>query len=90
MNTLIKNKKKALRKAKVLRHTMSRFTLSGLVAVSRCLTCGMMLYIAGAPSLRLYKKTVSGEASRQQCLGRHYTVAEAVEYYYEQEGLVSA
>ena len=67
MNSLIKNKKKALKKVKKFNHEMSRFYMVLGFALSRCKVCGMMLYVGGKPNRYLYRKIISGDATHISC-----------------------
>lgn len=72
MNSLIKNKRRALRAAVIKGHKFDYSTRDNKYNIFRCLICGMMLYVTGKHYHRTYGKTVSGDASTLSCDPDYY------------------
>jgi hypothetical protein len=68
MNSLIRNKKKAKIASQKMGHKMGKFYMFLGFALSRCVVCGRMLYVAGKPHNHLYGKLISGDTIKELCI----------------------
>ena len=67
MNSLTRNKKKARTIARKNGHKIGRFYMVCRFALSRCVKCGKMLYVAGKSHNHLYGKLVTGDVTKDLC-----------------------